>query len=77
METGLPMLRATLTGKSGLFRADGAWELWGAPMTEAAYGLELHWRPISTPARSPWVLRWIMACLALALVPLALPGIKR
>jgi apolipoprotein N-acyltransferase len=71
VETGLPLVRATLTGKSGLFREDGSWELWGAPMSEAAYGLELRWRPISTPARSPWVLRWIMAGLALALAALA------
>jgi len=71
VETGLPLLRATLTGKSGVFREDGSWELWGAPMTEAAYGLQLRWRPIATPARSPWVLRWIMAALGLALVPLA------
>jgi apolipoprotein N-acyltransferase len=77
VETGLPLLRATLTGKSGLFREDGSWELWGAPMTEAAYGLQLRWRPIATPARSPWVLRWIMAALALGLVPLAIPRIKR
>jgi apolipoprotein N-acyltransferase len=68
VETGLPLLRATLTGKSGVFREDGSWELWGRPMTEAAYGIQLRWRPISTPARSPWPLRWIMAALALVLV---------
>jgi apolipoprotein N-acyltransferase len=68
VETGLPLLRATLTGKSGVFREDGSWVLWGSPMTEAAYGIQLRWRPITTPARSPWVLRWIMATLALALL---------
>ena len=67
VETGLPLLRATLTGKSGVFRADGSWELWGRPMTEAAYAVQLRWRPITTPARNPWVLRWIMAGLALIL----------
>ena len=29
VEAGLPLLRATLTGKSGLFREDGSWDLWG------------------------------------------------
>lgn len=68
VEAGVPMVRATLTGKSGLFRADGSWELWGEPMTQATYGLQLHWRPIATPARSPWTLRGLMAGLALGLV---------
>jgi apolipoprotein N-acyltransferase len=67
VETGLPLLRATLTGKSGVFREDGSWVLWGRPMTEAAHGVQLRWRPISTPARNPWVLRCIMAALALIL----------
>jgi apolipoprotein N-acyltransferase len=66
VEAGLPLLRATLTGKSGVFREDGSWALWGEPMTEAAYGFELRWRPVATPARSPWVLRILMAVLALA-----------
>jgi apolipoprotein N-acyltransferase len=52
VEAGLPLVRATLTGKSGLFREDGRWSLWGEPMTEAAYSFHLRWRPISTPARS-------------------------
>jgi apolipoprotein N-acyltransferase len=64
VETGLPLVRATLTGKSGVFREDGSWELWGQPMTEAAYGLQLRWRPISTPARSPWPLRGLMLMAA-------------
>jgi len=68
VETGLPLLRATLTGKSGLFREDGSWELWGRPMSEAAYAVQLRWRPIATPARNPWVLRLAMAALALALL---------
>jgi apolipoprotein N-acyltransferase len=67
VEAGLPMVRATLTGKSGLFREDGTWELWGEPMTEAAYGIQLRWRPITTPARSPWILRGLMGALALFL----------
>jgi len=68
VETGLPLLRATLTGKSGFFREDGTWVLWGEPMTEAAYAFHLTWRPVTTPARSPWALRGILALLALALL---------
>ena len=37
-------------------------------MTEAAYGFHFAWRPIATPFRSPWVLRWMMALLALGLL---------
>jgi len=66
VETGLPLLRATLTGKSGVFREDGTWELWGEPMTAAAYGFQLRWRPITTPARKPWLVPALAALLALA-----------
>jgi len=62
VETGLPLLRATLTGKSGIFREDGSWELWGEPMTEAAHSFHLAWRPIRTPARWPG-LTWALAGL--------------
>jgi apolipoprotein N-acyltransferase len=55
-ELGVPLLRATLTGKSGLFREDGRFELWGEPLSEGAYAVDLRWRPIRTPARSPWLL---------------------
>jgi apolipoprotein N-acyltransferase len=68
VETGLPLVRATLTGKSGLFRADGTWELWGEPMTEAAYGFQLRWREIATPDRSPWPLRAFMGLAAAAVL---------
>lgn len=64
VEAGLPLVRATLTGKSGLFREDGSWELWGEPMTEAAHAFHLSWRPIRTPARYPgltWILTGVLA----------------
>nr|WP_320133112.1 nitrilase-related carbon-nitrogen hydrolase [uncultured Holophaga sp.] len=50
IETGLPLVRATLTGKSGCFTADGRGGLWGAAMTRATYAFPLDWRPIRTPA---------------------------
>lgn len=65
VETGLPLLRATLTGKSGVFREDGTWELWGEPMTEGAYTLALSWHPISTPGRSPWLVPALVGALGL------------
>jgi apolipoprotein N-acyltransferase len=60
-ELGVPLARATLTGKSGVFYADGNGGLWGQPMTEAAYALRLQWRPVRTPARSPWAWRALLA----------------
>ncbi len=59
VEAGVPLLRATLTGKSGVFREDGSWVLWGGPRSEGVYAFSLVWRPRWTPARSPlaiWVL---------------------
>lgn len=62
-ELGVPLLRATLSGKSGLFREDGRFELWGEPLSEGAYAVDLQWRPIRTPARSPWLRPLLMAAL--------------
>jgi apolipoprotein N-acyltransferase len=65
IEVGLPLIRAALTGKSGLFREDGSWTLWGQSMTEATYGLHICWQPIITPARNPYLTRGIMLLLFL------------
>jgi apolipoprotein N-acyltransferase len=64
-ELGVPMVRATLTGKSGIAREDGRSEIWGEPLAEGAYGLALDWRPIRTPARSPWLRPFLMSALCL------------
>lgn len=64
-ELGVPLARATLTGKSGVFYADGTGGLWGSPLSQATYALRLDWRPIKTPARSPWVMRLVLIALAL------------
>ncbi len=63
-ELGVPLVRATLTGKSGLFREDGRFQLWGGAMTEGAWTVDLDWRPVQTPARSPWLLRLLVGGLA-------------
>jgi len=62
-ELGVPLLRATLTGKSGIFREDGHFELWGEPLTEGAYAVPLSWRPVHTPARSAWLQPLLMSLL--------------
>ena len=67
-ELGVPLLRATLSGKSGVFREDGHFELWGEPLSEGAYAVELRWRAIHTPARSAWLLVLLAGGLALGLV---------
>jgi len=71
VEAGLPLVRVTLTGKSGVFREDGRWELWGEPLSEGAYGFELQWRPVATPARSPWLVPVFMGCLGMGVLLLA------
>jgi len=71
VEAGVPLLRATLTGKSGLFREDGSWVLWGEARTEGAYAFTLAWRPRWTPARSPWLIWGLLIALGGATMVLA------
>ena len=66
VEMGVPLLRSTLTGKSGVFREDGSWALWGEPRTEGAYAFSLAWHPRQTPARSPWVIWGTLVALGIA-----------
>ncbi|GLH73015.1 hypothetical protein GETHLI_15170 [Geothrix limicola] len=67
-ELGVPLLRATLSGKSGIFREDGRFELWGEPLSEGTYALDLQWRPVHTPARSAWLVPFLMSVLTAALL---------
>jgi apolipoprotein N-acyltransferase len=67
VEAGLPLVRATLTGKSGLFREDGSWVLWGEPMTESTHAIHLTWSPIRTPARWRWLTLGLLAALTAGL----------
>jgi apolipoprotein N-acyltransferase len=62
-ELGVPLLRASLTGKSGIFREDGRFQLWGEPLSEGAYAVALQWRPIRTPGRSAWLVPILMTSL--------------
>ena len=71
-ELGVPLALATLTGKSGLFLADGSGGLWGEPMTRAAYAQRLDWHPVRTPARSPWIWRLELIMLGAATLLLCL-----
>jgi len=71
VEAGVPLLRSTLTGKSGVFREDGSWVLWGEPRSEGAYAFSLAWRPRRAPARSPWAIWTLLAGLGAATLILA------
>jgi apolipoprotein N-acyltransferase len=76
-ELGVPLLRATLTGKSGVFREDGRFQLWGEPLSEGAFAVDLQWRPIRTPARSAWLLPALMSVLATACLLLRWKALHR
>jgi apolipoprotein N-acyltransferase len=65
VEAGVPLVRATLTGKSGLFREDGSWVLWGEARSQAAQVFGLDWCPRKTPARSPF-LPWALLVFSAA-----------
>jgi apolipoprotein N-acyltransferase len=54
MESGVPVVRVTLSGRSGLVREDGTWRHFSDVMSEGAWSFELKWRPISAPARTVW-----------------------
>lgn len=77
VELGVPLVRATLTGKSGIFREDGRFQLWGAPLSEGAYTVALDWRPVHTPARSPWLQRLLAGGLALGALLVAWRPVSR
>ena len=64
-ELGVPMLRTTLTGMSGVYREDGTGGLWGEPLSRAEYAFSLRWRPVRTPARLPHLVPVAAALLAL------------
>ena len=54
LESGAPLVRATLSGRSGWVREDGSWRHISDVMSEGAWSFELRWRPIRTPARTAW-----------------------
>ncbi len=70
-ELGVPLLRSTLTGMSGVYREDGTGGLWGEPLSRAEYAFSLRWRPVRTPARSPFLLPVATLLLAGAAAVLA------
>lgn len=67
-EVGLPLVRATLGGASGIFREDGRFTLWSGPRTQGAWAFELAWRPVKTPARSGLYLGLLWALTALGAI---------
>jgi apolipoprotein N-acyltransferase len=77
VEAGLPLLRVTLTGKSGVFREDGAWILWGEPRSEGSYVFSLRWRPIRTPARHSGLVLFLELFLGAGLLALVAPSFRK
>ncbi len=77
VEAGLPLLRVTLTGKSGVFREDGTWSLWGEPRSEGSYVFSLRWRPIRTPARQPGLVLLLELLLGAGLLALVAPSFRK
>jgi len=71
VESGRPLLRATLTGKSGRFNADGTWQLWGEARSEGGWVFPLDWRVRRTPARWVGLPALLGAILALGLAAVA------
>jgi apolipoprotein N-acyltransferase len=73
VESGVPLVRATMSGRSGLVLADGTWHHISDVMTEGAWSFELKWRPVCTPARTMWPFYSLLLLLISGLGLLALP----
>jgi apolipoprotein N-acyltransferase len=54
LEAGVPLVRATMSGRSGLVMQNGEWSHFSGVMEEGAWCFELKWRPIQAPARTAW-----------------------
>jgi len=54
LETGLPLVRVTMSGLSGLVMENGQWKHFSGAMEEGAWSFELKWRPVNAPARTMW-----------------------
>jgi apolipoprotein N-acyltransferase len=66
IEAGVPLVRATMSGRSGLVMEDGNWRHVSDVMTEGAWSFELKWRPVRAPARAAWPFRallFLLVCL--------------
>jgi len=50
VEMGRPLIRATLSGASGIFGADGHSKLWSGPQSEMVHVESLEWSTWWTPA---------------------------
>lgn len=60
VECGVPLLRPTQTGRSGVAREDGTWTTWGGKLQAGKFLYPMTWRVIATPWRHLWYARaWI------------------
>ena len=77
VESGVPLVRATMSGRSGLVMADGTWRHISEVMTEGAWSFELKWQPVHTPARTIWPFYSLLFLLICGSVMPVLPSLKR
>jgi len=77
VESGVPLVRATMSGRSGLVMEDGTWRHISGAMTEGAWSLGLEWRPVRAPARTAWPFRSLLAALGCGLASSIALGGKR
>jgi apolipoprotein N-acyltransferase len=77
LESGVPVVRATLSGRSGLIREDGTWRHFSDVMSEGAWSFELKWRPIYAPARTTWPFYTLLFSLIGGPVTFIWPTIRR
>jgi apolipoprotein N-acyltransferase len=77
LEAGVPVVRATMSGRSGLVMEDGLWKHFSNVMTEGAWSFELKWRPIHAPARTSWPFGSLMVLLIAGTGLFAWPIAKR
>jgi apolipoprotein N-acyltransferase len=77
IESGVPLVRATMSGRSGLVREDGNWRHISDVMTEGAWSFELKWRPIRAPGRTVWPFCSLLLLLVCLPTLLALSANKK
>jgi len=77
LETGVPLVRATMSGISGVVHEDGKWEHFSDVMQNGAWSFELKWRPIHAPARTAWPFYSLLLILVCGACIFALPLVAR
>lgn len=77
VEMGVPLLRPTNSGLSGIYREDGSGELWGDPMRRDTFAESLGWRVVYTPMRHRGWSWFLMGLLVATTIVSLLPHGRR